>query len=61
MPGWLQTVSLALPLSHLTDGMLDILVRGKGPGALLVPTAVLLGFALVLTLVAMRVFRWDDV
>ena len=61
MPGWLQTVSLALPLRHLTDGMLDVLVRGKGPGALLVPTAVLLGFALVLTLVAMRVFRWDDV
>ena len=61
MPGWLQTASLALPLRHLTDGMLDVLVRGKGPGALAVPTAVLLGFALVLTLVAMRVFRWDDV
>ena len=61
VPRWLQQVSKALPLRHLTDGMLDVLVRGKGPGALLVPTAVLLGFALALTLVATRVFRWDDV
>jgi ABC-2 type transport system permease protein len=61
MPSWLQTASLALPLRHLTDGMLDVLVRGKGPGALLVPATVLAGFALALTLVAMRVFRWDDV
>jgi ABC-2 type transport system permease protein len=63
MPGWLQTVSQALPLRHLTDGMLDVLVlvRGKGAAALLLPTAVLAGFALVLTAVATRVFRWDDV
>jgi len=61
VPRWLQQVSKALPLRHLTDGMLDVLVRGKGPGALLVPTAVLLGLALALTLVATRVFRWDDV
>jgi hypothetical protein len=61
MPRWLQTVSQAFPLRHLTEGMLDVLVRGRGPGALLVPTAVLAGFALLLTVVATRVFRWDDV
>ena len=61
LPPWLQTASLALPLRHLTDGMLDVLVRGKGATALLVPTAALLGFALVLTFAATRVFRWDHV
>lgn len=60
LPGWLQTVSQAFPLRHLTDGLLDVLVRDKAAGALLVPTAVLLGFAAVLTFVATRVFSWDD-
>jgi hypothetical protein len=41
--------------------MLDVLVRDKGATALLVPTAALLGFALVLTFAATRVFRWDHV
>jgi ABC-2 type transport system permease protein len=61
MPGWLQTVTQAFPLRHLNDGLLDVLVHGKGAEALLVPTAVLLGFTLVLTLLATRVFRWDHV
>lgn len=59
-PGWLQTVSKFLPLGHLNEGMLDTMVRGQGPGAALLPMAVLLGFALVFGLVAARVFRWDD-
>jgi ABC-2 type transport system permease protein len=61
LSGWLQTVSQALPLRRQTDGMLDVLVRGQGAAALLLPTAVLAGFALVLTAVATRVFSWDDV
>ncbi|SHG03555.1 ABC transporter permease [Streptoalloteichus hindustanus] len=59
-PGWLQAVSQALPLRHLTDGMLDVMVRGKGIEALAVPAAVLVGFAVVLGAVASRLFRWDD-
>ncbi len=58
-PQWLQAVSLALPLRHLNDGMLDVLVRGAGPSAVLAPMAILLGFAAVMTAVAVRVFRWD--
>jgi ABC-2 type transport system permease protein len=61
LPPWLRTASNALPLRHLTDGMLDVLVRGKGANALLVPTTALLGFALALTFAATRLFRWDDV
>ncbi len=58
-PPWLQAVSLGLPLRHLNDGMLDVLVRGEGPSAVLVPMAILMAFAVVMTAVAVRLFRWD--
>ncbi len=58
-PAWLQTVSKLLPLRHLNDGMLDVMVRGQGPGAALLPMGILLGFAVVVTLVAVRLFRWE--
>jgi ABC-2 type transport system permease protein len=59
-PAWLQTVSQALPLRHLNDGMLDVMVRGQGADALITPVAVLLGFAVVVGALAFRLFRWDD-
>jgi ABC-2 type transport system permease protein len=59
-PPWLQTVSTALPLRHLNDGMLDVMVRGQGASALVVPVAVLLGFAVGVGAIALRLFRWDD-
>jgi ABC-2 type transport system permease protein len=58
-PGWIQTVSQALPLRHLNDAMLDVMVRGQGPASALVPIAVLLGFTAVFTLLAARFFRWE--
>ncbi len=58
-PGWLQTVSQLLPLRHLNDGMLDVLVRGQGAGAALAPMGILLAFTAVLTLLAARLFRWE--
>lgn len=58
-PQWLQVVSLALPLRHLNDGMLDVLVRGEGPAAVVAPMGILLAFAAVMTAVAVKVFRWD--
>jgi ABC-2 type transport system permease protein len=60
-PAWLQAFSKVLPLRHMNDGMLDVLVRGKGAGALVVPIAVLLGFAVVIAFIATRIFDWDDV
>lgn len=59
-PPWLRTVSQAFPLRHMNDGMMDFLVRGKAASALLVPCAVLLGFTLVLGVIASRVFQWED-
>ncbi len=58
-PGWLQAFSNLLPLKHLNDGMLDVMVRGEGPSAALVPMVILLGFAVVVTAVAARLFRWE--
>lgn len=58
-PAWVRAVGQALPLRHLNEGMLDTMVRGEGPGAALVPIAILLGFTVVLTAIAARVFRWD--
>ena len=48
-----------LPLKHLNDGMLDVMVRGEGPQAALVPMAILAAFTVVVTLVAARLFRWE--
>jgi ABC-2 type transport system permease protein len=60
-PAWLQTVSEFLPLRHLNDGMLDVLARGDGMAAVLPQLGILLGFALVVAAIAVRMFRWDDV
>jgi ABC-2 type transport system permease protein len=59
-PSWLQTVSSLLPLRHLNDGMLDVMVRGEGAGAVLAPMGILAGFAIVITLLAARLFQWDS-
>jgi ABC-2 type transport system permease protein len=58
-PDWLQAISKALPLRHLNDAMLDVMVRGEGITSTFVPLAILLGFAVVLTAVAAKLFRWD--
>ncbi|WP_435744808.1 ABC transporter permease [Nocardioides sp. SYSU DS0663] len=58
-PAWLRGIAQVLPLKHLNEGMLDVMVRGEGPSAALVPMAVLAAFAVVVTLVAARVFRWE--
>ena len=59
-PGWLHFSSRLLSLRHLNDGMLNVMVRGQGPSAVLVPAAVLLGFTVLMTLLAARLFHWDD-
>jgi ABC-2 type transport system permease protein len=58
-PDWLQRVSLALPLRHLNDGMLDVMVRGQAASAVLLPMGILAAFAVVVTLTAARLFRWE--
>ncbi len=59
-PKWLDVVSHLLPLRHLNDGMLDVMVRGKGVGAIWMPMLTLLGFAAVILLIASRFFNWES-
>jgi ABC-2 type transport system permease protein len=58
-PTWLNVVSHLLPLRYLNDGMLDVMVRGEGPGAALLPIAILLVFAAVVVLISSRFFTWE--
>lgn len=58
-PPWMQTLSQAMPLRHMNDGLLDVMVRGLGASAVVAPIGILLGFTLVVTGLALRLFRWD--
>ncbi|TKK89835.1 ABC transporter permease [Herbidospora galbida] len=60
-PGWLQTLSNVFPLKHLNQGLLDVMVRGQGPLSVLPELGIVLAFGLVISLIAMKVFRWDSV
>jgi ABC-2 type transport system permease protein len=60
MPEVVQRISWLMPMRHLSAGMLDVLVRDGGVGSVVAPVGVLLGFAAVVTLVATRVFSWED-
>jgi ABC-2 type transport system permease protein len=60
-PAWIQDVSYAMPLRYLVTGMQDVMARGEGPASALPAIGILLGLAAVLTLISVRVFRWDDV
>jgi ABC-2 type transport system permease protein len=59
-PGWVQAVSDFMPLKYLVRAMEDVLSRGQGWGAALPVMGGLLLFAAVLSLIAQRLFRWDD-
>ncbi|GAA0968637.1 hypothetical protein GCM10009555_014380 [Acrocarpospora macrocephala] len=60
-PGWLQSLSNIFPMKHLNEGMLDVMVRGQGPASILPELGIILGFGLVIGLIAVFLFRWDDV
>ena len=59
-PAWIEVISQALPLRHLVDGMLAVMVRGEGPAVVLPQIGILLGFAVVVAAISVAVFRWDD-
>lgn len=58
-PGWIRAVSNVLPMGWLVRGLKDVMVRGQGPGSAVVPMLVLLGFTVVVGLIATRFFQWD--
>jgi ABC-2 type transport system permease protein len=60
-PNWIRDVSYVLPLRYLVIGMQNVMARGLGPASALPAIGVLLGFSAVLTVIAIRVFRWDEI
>ncbi|GAA1740964.1 ABC transporter permease [Aeromicrobium alkaliterrae] len=58
-PAWLRVVSNCLPLKHLNQGMLDVMVREQGPSAIVLPIVILLAFAAVFAAVSAKLFRWE--
>jgi ABC-2 type transport system permease protein len=60
-PQWIVNVSYVTPLRYLVVGMQNVMARGDGPASALPAMGILLGFAAVLTVIAIRVFRWDEI
>jgi ABC-2 type transport system permease protein len=60
-PAWIREVSYVMPLRYLVTGMQDVMARGDGPASALPAIGIMLGITAALTLVAVRVFRWDDI
>lgn len=59
MPGWLQTVSWALPLRYFNDGVADALSGRASWAQTGLDCAALAGFTVVLGLIGLRAFRWS--
>ena len=60
-PAWIRQISYAMPLRYLVTGMQNVMARGEGPASAVPAIAVMLALTAVLTLIAVRVFRWDSV
>jgi ABC-2 type transport system permease protein len=60
-PNWIREVSYVLPLRYLVVGVQNVMARGLGPASALPAIGILLGFTAVLTVIAIRVFRWDEI
>ena len=59
-PDLLQAVSWVMPLRHLNEGMMDLMVRGEGVSAMLAPMGYVLGFGLVVGAAAGVLFRRSE-
>ena len=59
VPGWLAATAKVLPMGWLVQGLKDVMVRGQGPQAALLPMLILVAFAAVVTVIAARLFKWD--
>jgi ABC-2 type transport system permease protein len=58
-PPFVRTVSLVLPTTWAMRGMLIIVSRGLGLAGVLLPSAVLLGMAVLYFIVGVRRFRFE--
>lgn len=59
MPEWLQNISTYLPLTPIIDGARLIITENRGFFELLPQFGLIAGWAVVVYLIAFRVFRWE--
>lgn len=58
-PAWMQAASRIFPLRYLNDGLVNVIGRGRGVDGVASQVAVLVVIALVVGVVALRLFRWE--
>ena len=59
-PPWLQRVTVVVPARWAVDGLDAMTWRGLGISAAVMPTLVLLGFAILFGTLALLRFRWEE-
>ena len=59
MPDWMRTVAHALPTAWAMDGLHALISFGRGLEAVLVPSAVLLGFGVLFTTLGAKFLRFE--
>jgi ABC-2 type transport system permease protein len=59
-PAWLQQLTWVVPARWAVDGLDAMTWRGIGLDGAVIPTLVLLGFALVFGAIAVTRFRWEE-
>jgi ABC-2 type transport system permease protein len=59
-PAWLQRVTVVIPARWAVDGLDAMTWRGLGLEAAIVPTLVLLGFAVLFGGLTLARFRWEE-
>ena len=60
VPGWMRNVGHVSPAAWALDGFHSLISYGAGWEAILVPCLVLLGYALVFTLIGARFLRVSE-
>ncbi len=60
MPTWLQFISKLLPLTYFANALRDIMVRGVGFGGILYNLGWMIGWGIVLLLLAVLTFSLDE-
>ncbi|MCK4267825.1 MAG: ABC transporter permease [Actinomycetia bacterium] len=58
-PPFMQTIAKALPTAWMMQGLTDLIVRGWGWEAILLPTIALFGFGLLFLAIGLRYLRFE--
>jgi ABC-2 type transport system permease protein len=59
-PAWMQQLTMVVPVRWAVDGLDAMTWRGIGLSGAILPTLVLLGFALAFAAIAATRFRWEE-